>query len=79
MDDIIKQIGMLGKMRNALTGDDNKFNWILTMVKSFEKGDWKNRLFTEITQTGITIKCREFSWIPEQWQMLYYACFSCEY
>jgi EAL and modified HD-GYP domain-containing signal transduction protein len=60
MEDILKNIYFSEKIKNALLGKDREFQKILTIVSSFEKGEWSNNFYKIMTGTAIEKKLPEF-------------------
>lgn len=53
MDDILEQIILSDKMKNALNGNDKEFNYISQIYRIFSSGDWGNRFFKKIKDTSL--------------------------
>lgn len=60
MTNILENISFSDKMTNALLGKDKEFQKIVTIINSFEKGDWDNNLYNIISGTIIERKLPEF-------------------
>ena len=60
MTNILENISFSDKMANALLGKDKEFQKIVTIINSFEKGDWDNNLYNIISGTIIERKLPEF-------------------
>ncbi|MBU1342849.1 MAG: HDOD domain-containing protein [Proteobacteria bacterium] len=60
MEDILKNIAFSDKIKTALIGKDKEFQKLLTIVKSFEQGDWKNKFYAVMSGTAIEKKLPEF-------------------
>ncbi len=60
MEGILDHITFSQKMKQALMGNDKEFNIILNIVKSFELGNWKNKIFTALSGKSIESKLPGF-------------------
>ncbi len=60
MKSILDNISFPDKITMALLGKDKEFQKIKTIINSFEKGDWDNKLYNIISGTTIERKLPEF-------------------
>ena len=60
MGTLLENIILPAKIKTALLGEDNKFNTIVNIINSFEKGDWNNPIYKAISGKKIEKKLPEF-------------------
>jgi EAL and modified HD-GYP domain-containing signal transduction protein len=60
MEEILTHIAFSPKMKQALMGNDKEFNIILNIVKSFEIGNWTNKIFSALSGKSIELKLPGF-------------------
>ncbi|MCK5684929.1 hypothetical protein KAJ27_12440 [bacterium] len=60
MENVLHHILFSEKMRNALFGKDKKFNMLLSIVKSFEQGNWNNKIFAAMSGKAIESKFSDY-------------------
>lgn len=60
MEDILETISFSEKIKKALLGKSHDFQKILSIVISFEHGDWKNNVYSIMSGTRIEKKLPQF-------------------
>lgn len=56
MENVLHHILFSEKMKDALFGKDKNFNMLLSIVKSFEQGNWNNKIFAAVSGKAIESK-----------------------
>ncbi len=60
METILEEISLSDKIKSALLGKNSQFTRIQTLVTSFQRGDWENRLYKLLKGQKVIDKLPEF-------------------